>query len=59
MKHLEISNKQEEPGSREEVMGTPVKLPYSTPVVQVYGSVSKLTMGSTGMLGDGTTAKRP
>lgn len=48
MKHLELLDKQSVPVSSEKIPAKPKKSSYSSPRLQVYGSVSKVTMGSGG-----------
>jgi hypothetical protein len=58
MKKLEILENQAVSVSASEVIDTNKKLAYSRPVFQVFGSVSKLTMGSAGLYGDARGSKR-
>jgi hypothetical protein len=41
----------------DKICSVPEKKEYSCPVLRVYGSVSKLTMGLTGSAGDGTSGR--
>ena len=57
MRKNEIKNKLVSLQSKEGISAQPKKAAYLSPVLQVYGSVSKLTMGATGSKSDGTLKK--
>ena len=51
--HNDINNQQPQHDLHEEIASNPVKSVYSRPVLTIYGSVSRLTMGGGGTLVDG------
>ena len=53
IKHNDINTQQPRHGLHEEIASKPGKLAYSSPLLTVYGSVSKLTMPKGGTLADG------
>lgn len=52
-----VGAKPPEDGASECPSATRAKLAYSTPILKFYGSVSTLTLGSSGSIGDGKIKK--
>lgn len=53
------ANDSERPGQHEGAAGGSGKKPYTRPTIEEYGSVEKLTRGSSGRRGDGGGTRRP
>jgi len=54
MKHGDINNQQSPHDVHEEIAPNSDKAAYSSPALTIYGSVSRLTMGSGGSVTDGS-----